>query len=308
MAKDQISIDFVKKLCGSNKDQIHMLTDQELGIFTRAICNYYLLDKPKEPDFKDRFLTLLWKRLVVPFNKYLNTEDVPAVVEKPKHQRIEVKAKNVELVYTTSPVANKTEVEELDPELIYKEDQVDDQTQPNVELTEPERKLLNAIIKCKEKYGTDADGGFKAPAIELRDVIRGGGDFRAARNGLVNKGLIKYEFVKNEKKLKERRYWLLNGTPAVKPVAVDVPEKDIELSDEEQMLLWHIQNSHGKKASDGYYRAPIKYLDGVTGLGYHQIAVLKASLKDKGYIDYKIGEGRYHYYKVIKGYNFKKTA
>lgn len=285
-----------------------MLSYEEFGIFVKSMLNYYLIKKPVEPNFKDRFLSLLWKRIIPKLDKYLNTEDVPAVVEKPKHQRIEVKAKNVELVYTTSPVANKTEVEELDPELTYKEDQVDDQTQPNVELTEPERKLLNAIIKCKEKYGTDADGGFKAPAIELRDVIRGGGDFRAARNGLVNKGLIRYEFVKNEKKLNERKYWLLNGTPAVKPVVVDVPEKDIELSDEEQMLLWHIQNSHGKMASDGYYRAPIKYLDGVTGLGYHQIAVLKASLKDKGYIDYKIGEGRYHYYKVIKGYNFKKTA
>ena len=308
MAKNYISIDFLNELCKKNKNNINLCTPQEFGEVCKALLNYYFRKNPTVPEFKERIQTLLWKNSVSAINKYLNTEEVPAVVEKPKHQRIEVKAKNVELVYTTSPVANKTEVEELDPELTYKEDQVDDQTQPNVELTEPERKLLNAIIKCKEKYGTDADGGFKAPAIELRDVIRGGGEFRATRNGLVNKGLIRYEFVKNEKNLNERKYWLLNGTPTSDPVTVDVPEKDIELSNQEQMLLWHIKNSHGKKTSDGYYRAPIKYLDGVTGLGYHQIAVLKASLKDKGYIDYKVGEGRYHYFKVFKDYNFKKTA
>lgn len=296
MAKDSISFEFVKKLCGSNKDQIHMLSDQELGEFTRAVCNYYLLDKPKEPEFKDRFLELLWKRMVPKIDKYLNTEEEP----RPKHQRIEVKA---QLVYTTE---QKSEVDELDPELMYKEeDEVDDQTPASVELTENEQKFLDILKECKSKNGIEANGSFKAPAKELRKgKLSDGRVFKETREGLVAKGLIKYEYNNS----RERMYWLLN-TPVVEPKpVVNVVLDNTDLNREEQLLFYYIQRSRAKRDADGWFKAPVVYLDNATGLGYRLIAMYKESLKNKGYIDYKLGDGKYHYFKVLKEYNYKQIA
>jgi hypothetical protein len=305
MAKDSISFEFVKKLCGSNKDQIHMLSDQELGEFTRAVCNYYLLDKPKEPELKDRFLELLWKRMVPKIDKYLNADDEPVATEtKPKHQRIEVKADNVELVYTTGPVNSQSEVDELDPELMYKEeDFVDDQTR--TDFTEDERNLLDVLTKCKEKYGADPDGGFKAPAVELRQVVKGGREFGKARDGLVEKGLIKYDFVTNEKNRQERRYWILDTPTDIK---VEVPVADLPLTEEEQVILYTLTTSHAKRNKEGWFRAPVKYLEYDTGLSSNKIAAIKRSLMEKGYIQFKKEGPYYHIFRIVKEYDYKKTA
>lgn len=88
-------------------------------------------------------------------------------------------------------------------------------------------------------------------------------------------------------------------------------EKTPELTEKEELVLYWIKEAVNKfpVRKDGYFRAPGPYLYRNTGINENRLAPIKKSLMEKGFIDYhKDEEERFHIYKVLKDYNFKKTA
>lgn len=282
-----IPLSAIEDVCKANKDFIRCFTEAEIGILTKAFCNRYFHKDHVVPEFKDRTMSLFWERLskkIDSFTDETKEREAPKIVKR----HVEVKA---QIVCTTAPV---------------EQPEVDDQTDP--ELTNKEKLLYRFLVEARDKYGVSEDGCFTVMATELRKyMLSDGRVFKASRDALVERGIIKYDHAVIGSK-RRTRYWILKENVVEAPVEVTVEEpEDTTLTDDEQTLLRAIENSKDRRTPEGYFRAPVIYLTNATGLGYHQIALCKDSLQRKGYINYKLADGRYHFFKLLKN-NYNKTA